>query len=120
MTEDVLFRFLIVGGVAVVAGVAALITRRGTSLVRRTVEIPGYGPGIYLFTSSTCSSCGAMAARLSGRNSTTVVSYEEHGPSFPREVARVPALASLDGTGRGWIAYGVIGRRRIDRWLRDP
>jgi hypothetical protein len=118
MSEDVLVRFAVVVGVAAVAATVALIVRRGTSLVRRPIEIPGYGAGVYLFTSSTCSSCEVMASRLSG--STTVVSYDEQRESFPGVVRRVPALAALDEKGRGWIAYGVIGRRRIDRWLRDP
>ena len=45
------------------------------------------------------------------------VSYE--AGSFPAAVKRVPAVAQLDESGRGWIAYGDVSERRLEQWIAD-
>lgn len=120
MTDDLVVRAVIVAAVGLAALVVALVARRGVAVVRRRVSLTRYGPGIYLFTSATCVSCAAMRAALADRSDVVEVSYEEAGPEFPPEVSRVPAVAVLDERGDGWMAFGMVGRARLDRWLGGP
>lgn len=108
-------RLALVGVVAVVTAGVALLLRRGTSVRRHRVRLEGLGPGIVFFGSASCASCAEMRERLGGVG----IEIDASSPSFPRSVDRVPALALLDSEGSGWIAYGLIGRRRLVRWLAD-
>ena len=117
MTDDILFRLAVVAGVGAVAVGVALLARRGTGLLRRAIELPGFGPGLVLFSSETCDSCGRMRERLGAWPDVVEVTYESAGADFPGRVDRVPAVALLDGAGRGWIAYGVVSEDRLRRWI---
>lgn len=117
MSEEALVRIVVVVGVGVIAIVTAMLARRGVSVKRRPISLPGAGPGVILFTSSTCASCARMAERLVDFPDVTEISYEDAGASFPSAVSRVPALALVDEDGRGWIAYGLVGEARLWRWI---
>lgn len=120
MTDETLVRVVVVAAVAATSVVTALVARRGTSLLRRPVTIPGFGPGVVLFTSSDCGSCTAMRAALATREDVVEVTYEQLSGTFPKQVTRVPAVARLDEHGVGWIAFGIVGSRRLRRWLGGP
>ena len=120
MTDETLVRVVVVAAIAAIAVMAALVARRGPSLFRRPVTIPGFGPGIVLFTSAECGSCTAMRAALARREDVSQVTYEQLGDEFPKQVTRVPAVARLDEHGVGWIAFGIVGGRRLRRWLGGP
>ena len=117
MTDDVLLRILVVAAVGAVSIGMALFARRGTSLLRRSVEVAGLGPGLVFFSSSACGTCARMRDRLRAWPDVVEVTYEEAGTGFPTQVDRVPAVALLDAAGRGWIAYGVVSERRLRRWV---
>lgn len=119
MTEDTLLRLVVVAAVGVAAVGIALFARRGTVLLRHTVHLPGHGPGLVFFSSSTCDTCALMRERL-GAWSVDEVTYETEGADFPRPVTRVPAVALLDADGKGWIAYGLVSESRLRRWLGGP
>ncbi len=120
MTDETLVRVVVVVAIAAISVTSALVARRGPALVRRQVTIPGFGPGVVLFSSSDCSSCAAMRAALATREDVSEVTYEELGGAFPKQVTRVPAVARLDEHGDGWIAFGIVGSRRLRRWLGGP
>jgi hypothetical protein len=120
MSDEALFRVAVIVAVAAGSVLVALVARRGTAMFRHPVTIPGYGPGVILFTSSDCGSCAAMRSALSKAGDVREVTYEELGAAFPKQVARVPAVARLDEHGVGWIAFGVVGGRRLRRWLGGP
>lgn len=117
MSDEVLVRVAVVVGVGVIAVVVAAVARKGLSVKRRPISLPGVGPGVILFSSSTCASCTRMAERLIDVPDVTEISYEASGVSFPDAVRRVPAVALVDADGRGWIAYGLVGKARLRRWI---
>jgi hypothetical protein len=116
---DTTIRVLLVAAVGLVAVAAALVARRGSTVVRRRVQLQGLGPGLVLFTSQSCASCDEARRRLGGRPFEEIV-FETAGPEFPPTVGRVPALAWLDEAGAGWIAYGSVSASRLTRWLEGP
>lgn len=117
MNEDILLRFFVVAAVAVAAVGVAVFSRRGRGLIRRSIEMPGYGPGLVFFSSSTCASCAQMRDHLKAWPDVAEVTYEAAGGDFPSAIDRVPALALLDDAGRGWVAYGVVSEARVRRWV---
>ncbi len=117
MNDDLLLRIIVVAAVGIAAVGVALFARRGTGLIRRSIEIPGYGPGLVFFSSSTCASCGRMRERLHAWPGVVEVTYETAGDDFPSAIGRVPAVALLDAAGRGWVAYGVLSEGRLRRWV---
>lgn len=119
MSDEIVIRVALVVAVAVAAVVSAMVARRGTSLRRRPVTLSGHGPGVVFFSSETCSSCAEMRARLADWTDVTEISYESAGEAFPAEVDRVPAVAVLAEDGTGWIAFGLVSRPRLARWIAD-
>lgn len=117
MNEDLLLRLIVVAAVGIAAVGVALVARRGTGLIRRSIEIPGFGPGLVFFSSSSCASCGRMRDRLQAWPDVAEITYEAAGRDFPSEIDRVPALALLDAAGRGWVVYGVVSVERLRRWV---
>ncbi|MEX2423637.1 MAG: hypothetical protein WD990_06635 [Acidimicrobiia bacterium] len=117
MNDDIGLRLLVVAAVGISAVAGALIARRGTGLIRRSIEIPGFGPGLVFFSSSTCASCARMRERLRPWRNVVEVTYETAAGDFPSAIDRVPALCLLDGAGRGWVAYGVVSEARLARWV---
>lgn len=115
MNDDALIRVAVVVGVGVVAVLWAMAARRGFAVTRHPIVLPSLGPGLILFTSSTCASCARMAEMLADFPAVTEISYEQ--ATFPTRVTRVPAVALVDGDGRGWIAYGQVGGARLHRWI---
>lgn len=115
MSDDVVFRLVVVAAVAGAAVVVALVGRRGVAVARRRVVLEGIGPGLFLFTSTACGTCPQMQARMGTWPQTVEVSYESG--RFPAGVDRVPAVALVDEEGRGWIAYGRVSEGRLARWI---
>lgn len=115
MSDEALLRLAVVVGIAAAALLGAFFLRRGRSVRRYRVSFPDLGPGLYLFTSITCSTCARMRERLAGRPDLVEITYE--GEGFPETVRRVPALARIDERGAGWIAYGAVSDRQMRRWI---
>ena len=120
MNDDVILRLLVVAAVGIAAVGVALFARRGPGLIRRSIEIPGHGPGLVFFSSSACSSCARMREGLKAWPDAVEVTYEQAGADFPKAIDRVPAIALLDAAGRGWVAYGVVSEPRLRRWVGGP
>lgn len=117
MSDETLLRLAVVAAITAAALVGAFFLRRGRSVRRYQVSFDDLGPGLYLFTSITCSACARMRERLAGRPDLIEIAYE--GEGFPETVRRVPALARVDERGDGWIAYGAVSDRKLRRWFGD-
>lgn len=115
MSDEALLRLAVVAAIAAAALFGALLLRRGRSVRRYRVSFEDLGPGLYLFTSITCSTCARMRERLASRPDLIEITYE--GERFPETVRRVPALARVDERGDGWIAYGAVSDRQLRRWF---
>ncbi len=86
---DLSVRFAVVTTVILVALAWAALRRRGAAWRRRAVEMPGLGPGVYLFTSETCTSCPAARDSLTealGSQRFEEISYEERPELFEPEM----------------------------------
>lgn len=116
--SDVAVRLAVVAGAVVLAVVVGLVLRQGRAWVRRPIRIPGLGRGVYLFTARTCPPCDRMRDRLRGIADVSEVAFEDGG--FPDAIRRVPAVARLEADGTGWVAHGMVSRRRLERWLVGP
>lgn len=119
MSDDVVIRVAVVVAVGLAAVVTAMVARRGAALRRRTVTLSGHGPGVVFFSSETCSSCAEMRVRLADWPDVIEISYESAGAAFPAEIDRVPAVALLADDGTGWVAFGLVSRHRLARWIAD-
>jgi hypothetical protein len=107
MNDDLLLRLLVVAAVGLAAIGVALFARRGAGLIRRSVEIPGFGPGLVFFSSSSCGTCARMRERLTWWPDVVEVTYETAGVDFPSEVDKVPASRcstqpGAAGSRTGW------------------
>lgn len=112
-------RLLVLAGVALVGAGVAWVWRRGSSWVRRPLPDPGLPPGLYLFTSGTCSSCVPARSRI-GRTGLDYIEvrFEDDPVIFDRlNVDKVPALVHA-GTWRAWIAFGLTQPWLLRLWLR--
>lgn len=120
---DVLARLLVVVAVVAAAVVAAAVGRRGGARRRRRAALPGLAPGVYLFTSATCSTCPAARTELTaalGAGGFEEIAYETRPDDFARcGVERVPVLAVVGPGGGGWRADGVVPARRLRRWILE-
>ncbi len=125
--DELWARVGLVAGALAVAGVVVLIQRsRATRAVRKVVET-GLEPGVYLFTSATCSSCTQARERLEaklGQDRFRELAWEETSQTFEElGVDAVPAVMVVDDRGRGRIYPGQPDRalRRLSSrgWILD-
>lgn len=120
--DDPLVRFLVVGGVALVAAVGALATRRWQRPVHPPVDVRGLGlpSGIVVFTSGECGNCAA-ARRAAAATGAPVreVTWELEGALLERAgVVSVPLTLVIDDHGAVLAQIvGVPAVRRLRRVL---
>lgn len=114
--EDLLTELQRLGLVAALIVVVVLVTlviRRSPPRRGRSIDAGDLAPGLYLFTSSGCESCGPARAQLIQRGlSFTEVSWDERPERFQRlSIDAVPSvvLVGSDGKGRWW--RGGVPRR---------
>lgn len=114
-------RVLIVVTAAVLAIGSGRLTRRGMAVVRRPRRFPGLEDGVYLFTSTTCSSCSKLRRSLEDTGVTfTEIGYEQASGAFERlRIDRVPAIGKVSAE-RGWLGSGLVSEARLRRWLSGP
>jgi hypothetical protein len=93
---------IVFGAFLVIALVVALMRRNP---VRKTVESPGdLTPGVYLFTSGTCSDCGPARERLAsmlGPGGFREIEWEQDPDSFARagiDVVPSTLVVGVDGS----------------------
>ena len=121
MTEPTL-RLLLVAVAAVLAVGVGVVSGRGAALRRRRLTDTGLEPGIYLFSSPTCTACetvhGVLDRVVPGRYVT--VDWPQDEDRFTAlAVDKVPTVVRVNPDGAGWKTQGVISERRARRWL-DP
>lgn len=101
------FRILIVVGVALLAGLVVWVIRKRSERGIR-LEQSLLGPGIYLFTSSTCAECGPARGRLTavlGKDGFREIDWETQSRVFEElQVGAVPATLAVDDQN-GSILY---------------
>lgn len=121
MTETTIRVVAVVAAAIIVAGIA-LAQRRASAIRRRGRRFPDTEPGLVLFSSQGCATCAmARSALEAAERPFRQVVYETDPDEFTRlGIDRVPAVGHVDPNGDGWIAHGVVSRRRLVRWLRDP
>ena len=117
--SEVGLRLVIVGAVVVLAVGFGLVLRSGRLARRRSVVLPGVGPGVFLFTGPGCASCDTVRATLEELGVQHSEIAAEHD-RFPRAIDRVPTVAVLDGDGTGWALAGVPSVARLRRLLGGP
>lgn len=115
--DEPLARLAVVAAVASLALLGAWIWRRRPR--SRRVTLRGLGPGVVLFTSSTCSTCDEvreLVRRWSGPDGHREIGWESDPEAFERyAIARVPSVAVLDDRGEGHLWEGTPPRRPIRR-----
>ncbi len=124
--DEVWARAGLVAGALAVAGVVVLIQRSRARQTVRRVAATGLEPGVYLFTSTTCSSCIRARETLEaglGEGRFRELAWEEASQTFEElGVDAVPAVMVVDGRGRGRIYPGQPDRalRRLSSaWILD-
>lgn len=120
--SEALAPVVIVGAVAVVALVVALVSRSGFVLVRHARDFHGLEPGLVLFSSRGCQTCDrTRSVVLEVDAAAREIVYEEEPELFHRyTIRRVPTVASVERDGRGWSAEGVMSVARLRRWVGNP
>lgn len=102
-----------------VAGVIVLLQRMRLRAPQREVEMHHLEPGLYLFSSATCSSCEAARARLVAELGSA--GFEEflweRDPAIftDLEIERVPSVLVLREGGRGRVYAGHVERALANR-----
>lgn len=118
--DDLLMRLMVASVIAAVAVVAAVVSRRGLAWRRRPFDPGELEPGLHLFSSEGCSSCGrARTAIRAAGFSFAEHTYESEAPLLARYgVDRVPTVAWVPLRGHGgWIAEGTPTTRALLRWV---
>ena len=120
--DDALVRFLVLGGVAVVAAVAAVATRRWQRPVHPPVDVRGLDlpPGLVVFTSTECANCAAARrnAAATGAPVREVTWELEAGLIERAGVTSVPLTLVIDDDGA--VVTQIVGvppMRRLRRAL---
>jgi hypothetical protein len=118
--DDLVMRLIVAGGIAGIASVAAIVSRRGRAWRRRPFESTGLEPGIHLFSSESCGSCHRARSVIER----TGLSFSEHTYESAARVLeenridRVPSVAWVPSAGgSGWVAEGIPTERTLVRWV---
>ena len=118
--DEVWVRVALVAGALAVAGVVVLAQRLRARPSVRTVVETGLAPGVYLFTSATCSSCAQARQTLQtelGEDRFCEFAWEEGSATFDQlGIDAVPAVLVVEPGGGGTVFPGQPDRalRRID------
>ena len=112
--DEVWARAGLVAGALAVAGIVVLFQRSRARQTVKRVSATGLEPGVYLFTSTTCSSClqarETLEARL-GEGRFRELNWEEASQTFEElGVDAVPAVMVVDGRGRARLFPGQPDR----------
>ena len=119
---DTGIRLMIIVAVFAVAALVAFGQRRARAVRRVRRTFPDLEQGLVLFVSGGCSTCQAARAVLDEVGAAhREIAYDDDPAVFARlSIGRVPALAEVDSSGAGWIAYGIPSVRAVRRWLANP
>ncbi len=118
--DEFVVRLIVVAGIAGGAAIAAIVSRRGRAWRSRPFESTGLDPGVHLFSSEGCRSCGRARSVIERSG----LSFSEHTyeseASLLEDLAidRVPTVAWVpaDG-GAGWVSEGIPTERMLARWV---
>jgi hypothetical protein len=108
--NELWLRVALVAGALVIAGVIAMITHRRAIEGVRVVRVTHLDPGVYFFSSASCSTCEQARAKLDsalGGSGYTEFAWEQHPETFAEYgVDQVPAVMMVDDARRGRISFG--------------
>lgn len=111
--SDILERAAVVAAVLAVAG-AVVLWQRARNRRARDVLPGDLGPGVYLFTSSSCPTCETARRRVVaavGDGGFEELAWESHPDVFADlGVDVVPALVVVKGSGRARLHPGAPDR----------
>jgi hypothetical protein len=116
--DEPILRFLIVLLAASLVTLAGWLARRPRRVGSEPLAHTALEPGVYLFTSGTCSSCEPARAVVAAKYHTyQEIRWEEGTVEFSRHgIGRVPTLIVVhrDGTGLRW--EGVPRAAELPAW----
>ena len=119
--DPVVIRLLVVVAFLSVSSAVAFVARRGIAFARHPVAVAGLEPGIRLFTSITCDSCGRARAALDELDvGFEEIAYERDPDEFERlGVTGVPTILIVEAGGKAWVVRGHPPRARLRRWVSE-
>lgn len=111
---DVWLRLAVVGGALLVSGSIVLLRRMRTRRIEVEYDSVPLGPGVYLFSSSTCSTCDRardkLGSRLGGDAYREYV-WEDHAELFSDlAIDVVPAVLVVGESGAARLYHGQPDR----------
>ncbi len=118
--DEFVARIIVAVGIAVAAAIAAVVSRRGRAWRRRPFESTGLEPGLHLFSSEGCRSCGRARSAIERTGlSFSEHTYEAEAPLLEDlAIDRVPTVAWFPADGdAGWISEGIPTERMLARWV---
>ncbi len=116
---DVWLRVAVVGAALLVSGAIVVWMRRRAALrMEHPVDATGFEPGVYFFSSPSCSSCASARRKLEARLGDDYVelSWEESPEVFTDlQIDRVPAVMIVrsHGTARLFAGQPERALRRV-------
>lgn len=112
--SDLTLRLVVVGGVLALVVVAVLFLRRRDRAPSRPLGVVSLVPGIYLFTSASCTSCHTARERLMkhyGREGFIEYTWEaERGIFETLSIDKVPCSVVVDDARRATLWTGQPDR----------
>lgn len=117
--DEVWVRIGLVVAALAVAGLIVLIWRRGVRIPEREIEAPNLDPGLYFFSSGSCSTCESARDELIARAGEG--GFEEY--VWEREpqiftdlgIDAVPAVLVMKEGGRGRLYPGQVRKALAGR-----
>lgn len=110
--DDVWGRAGLLLGALAVGAIVSFVQRRRSRRPFRAVQATDLAPGVYLFSSSTCSTCKTARTRLEERigagKYTELVWEEDPGPFQALGVDAVPSVLFVAAGGRGRLYVGGV------------
>jgi hypothetical protein len=110
--NEVALRLAIVVGVVLLSAVIVVVMRRRP--VISAMDRGGLGPGVYLFTSSSCSDCAGARARLGevlGSSAFIEISWEDDAGLFTQlGIDAVPCTVVVGDDGSALVYPGMPDR----------
>jgi hypothetical protein len=117
--DEIWARIGLLLGALAVAGLTVLVRRSRVRAPEREIRAPELAPGLYLFSSATCSTCEQARRTLVagvGESGFEEYAWEQRPELFTQlDVTAVPAVLVMREGGRGKLYPGRVEKALADR-----